>query len=345
MIDIFTAFALVFIAEMGDKTQLMAMAFATRFKVKHIITGIAVGCVLNHGLAIILGTLLNGIVDIDIIQFLVGILFVAFGILSFKIDQEEIEKEKKSHHGIIITVALTFFLAELGDKSQLTAMALALETGKPFLTLIGTTTGMLMVSLLGIYVGIKMGEKIPETTIKLISGSIFVFVGVVKICTGSYVYGFGTNFVLVLAAIIGLITLMKLNLFKRELDEIEISAIKSNAIELYEFYRKVKIKTEMVCKNCDDCNGNICAIGYVKEILINDRNAPINFKRINEIYTEGFDIKKVNELKTCIEEQDRKILDKNENSRLDSTLDILNRIIDRDSYNDENFNINEKVVK
>ncbi|HSN65582.1 MAG TPA: TMEM165/GDT1 family protein, partial [Fusibacter sp.] len=85
MNDYLQALALIFIAEMGDKTQIMAMAFATQYKVKQILIGVAIGAFFNHGLAILLGSMLTQFVPLEARQLVAGVLFITFGLLSLSI--------------------------------------------------------------------------------------------------------------------------------------------------------------------------------------------------------------------------------------------------------------------
>ena len=136
MSDYLQAFALIFIAEMGDKTQIMAMAFATQYKIKQILIGVAIGAFLNHGLAIVLGSMLTKFIPIEALQLVAGVLFIAFGLLSLSIAEEEEDDVSGKRYGAIFTVALAFFLGELGDKTQLTALTLSTQASLPFMTLL-----------------------------------------------------------------------------------------------------------------------------------------------------------------------------------------------------------------
>ena len=180
--ELIRAFLLVFVAEMGDKTQIIALTFATQYKVLEVILGVLIGVILNHGIAIALGRYISNFIPMNIIQIIAGFLFVLFGILSLKSDNDDKNTdEKKKKFGPIITVALAFFVGELGDKTQLTAMTLATEGKYPLFILMGTTLGMLATSGLGILIGSKIGKKIPDIYIKLISAFVFILFGTLKL--------------------------------------------------------------------------------------------------------------------------------------------------------------------
>ncbi len=198
------AFFLIFVAEMGDKTQIMAMAFATQYRKSQVLIGVFLGVILNHGIAIVLGKYLAKIIPLKLLQIIAGFMFVIFGLLALKEEKDEGEKNK-NHFGPIITVAVAFFLGELGDKTQLTALTLAMDSHYPLFVLLGTTLGMIVVSGLGILVGSKIGEKIPEIAIKIVSSFIFLFFGTYKIMTAiPKIYLSGIN-IFMYFAIIGLV--------------------------------------------------------------------------------------------------------------------------------------------
>ncbi|MGB5824096.1 MAG: TMEM165/GDT1 family protein [Proteocatella sp.] len=179
MTTFLTAFLLVFLAEMGDKTQLLALAFSTKFKVKQVLAGVMIGAFLNHGIAIALASFVAGMASGVNIKIFAALLFIGFGFWSMKLEFEDDEEEnEKFKFGPIITVAVAFFIGELGDKTQMTAMALGLDSASPSITLMGTTAGMVAVSSIGIIAGKLIGKKIPEVTMKFISSFVFLGFGV-----------------------------------------------------------------------------------------------------------------------------------------------------------------------
>ena len=110
--ELIRAFLLVFAAEMGDKTQIIAMTFATQYKVKQVILGIVLGVVFNHGIAIVLGRFVSKVIPLNLIQIIAGIMFVAFGVMSLE-DEDDEETQNKNTFGPVATVALAFFIGEL----------------------------------------------------------------------------------------------------------------------------------------------------------------------------------------------------------------------------------------
>lgn len=179
MKEFIKAFSLVFLAEMGDKSQLLALAFATTYPIGFVLSGISLGIILNHGLAILFAYLLSKYLgSLWFIHVFAGLLFLFFGFSSLKLDfEDEDEDVKPSKFGPILTMAGAFFLGELGDKTQLTAMTLALESDAPWIIFLGTVSSMILVSLIGILVGKLLGKKIPEITMQLLAGGLFLFFG------------------------------------------------------------------------------------------------------------------------------------------------------------------------
>lgn len=175
------ALFLIFMAEMGDKTQILAMAFATRFKVYEVLVGVFIGSLLNHGIAVALGAYLSNVIPMGAIQITAGFLFIGFAFWTLKTDDEEDEENKGKNFGPILTVAVAFFIGELGDKTQLAAITLSVDASFPIFILMGTVSGMVLTSGLGIFVGNKIGDKVPELVIKFVSASIFMIFGITKL--------------------------------------------------------------------------------------------------------------------------------------------------------------------
>lgn len=168
------------LAEMGDKTQLLAMAFAAKYKASKVLLGIFIATVLNHALAVLLGTMITRNEALNIwVQLIAGISFVIFGIWTIRGDQLNGEDRRTTRFGIITTVGIAFFIAELGDKTQLATIALATKFPEmPGHVLLGTTIGMLLADSIGIIIGVILGKRIPEKGIKLFAASLFILFGI-----------------------------------------------------------------------------------------------------------------------------------------------------------------------
>lgn len=169
----------VTLAEMGDKTQLLAMAFATKYKASKVLIGVFIATVFNHALAVAVGNYITRWQGAQVwIQGIAALSFIFFGLWTIRGDKLDGEDEKKSKYGAIVTVAIAFFIAELGDKTQLATIAIAAKfPSSPVAILMGTTTGMLIADGIGIIIGVVMGKKIPERTVKLVSAAAFILFG------------------------------------------------------------------------------------------------------------------------------------------------------------------------
>jgi putative Ca2+/H+ antiporter (TMEM165/GDT1 family) len=177
----------VVLAEMGDKTQLLAMAFATRYPPHKVLIAVFLATLANHSLAVVAGHFLSVVVPMDIVSLVAAVSFVAFGLWTVRGDSLKGEERRESRFGPVATVAIAFFLAEMGDKTQLATISLAVEYRDMFHVLMGTTLGMVIADAVGIVVGIVLCRRIPERTIKWVSAGVFVlfgFNGVYRILSG-----------------------------------------------------------------------------------------------------------------------------------------------------------------
>lgn len=200
----------VTLAEMGDKTQLLAMAFATKYKASKVLIGVFLATVINHALAVALGTFAASNETLNVwIQMIAAISFIAFGLWTIRGDRLDGEDKKISKYGPIATVAIAFFLAEMGDKTQLTTIALAAKfPTEPIGVLMGTTTGMLIADGIGIIIGVVMCKNIPARTIKLFSATVFIFFGFLGTWQAARTYlGMSVAATAVLLIVLALITL------------------------------------------------------------------------------------------------------------------------------------------
>lgn len=177
MLSFLTSFFLIAIAEMGDKTQLVALSFATKYKPSKVLIGIFIGTLVVHLLSVIIGEKVSVYIPIFYLKIMIGLSFVGFGIWTLRGDTCN-EKEKKGNKlGVIATVAIAFFLAELGDKTQLATISIAAQYHSFLGVWLGSTFGMVVADAIAIAVGIVAGKKLPEKLIKYISTAIFIIFG------------------------------------------------------------------------------------------------------------------------------------------------------------------------
>lgn len=178
------AFIMVFFAEMGDKSQLLAMSLATRYPLKVVLGGVILATLLNNGLAILMGVYLRASLNLEMMQVIASLSFIFFGLWKL-LEKEELWEEPqngKALWGPFVTVTLALFLAEMGDKTQLATIAYVIKYNAPFLTLLGVVSGMFLADALGIFAGAFLCRLLSERVLKLLSSSIFILIGV----TGLY---------------------------------------------------------------------------------------------------------------------------------------------------------------
>ncbi len=180
LVALAASFFLIFIAEMGDKTQLVALSFATRYKPWKVLFGITLATLLVFLVSSLIGTQLARFVPMKVLKIVVGLCFIGFGLWTLRGDKVE-EDGRKSKFGPVITVAITFFLAEMGDKTQLATLALAARYNAFVAVWMGSTLGMVIADGLAILVGVIAGKKLPEHVIRYVSATIFMIAGVATV--------------------------------------------------------------------------------------------------------------------------------------------------------------------
>ncbi len=176
MIAFWTSLAFVVLAEMGDKTQLLAMAFATRMRWQTVLWGVFWATAANHLLAVLVGNYLTHIVPMLWIKVAAAASFILFGLWTIRGDHLEGE-DKRFSYSPFWTVAVAFFLAEMGDKTQLATVALAADFRTVIPVWTGTTTGMLIADAVGIVIGIVLHKKLPEKQVKWFAAATFILFG------------------------------------------------------------------------------------------------------------------------------------------------------------------------
>ena len=173
----------VALAEMGDKTQLLAFILAARFKKPvPIILGILCATLVNHGLAGALGAWITSVISPDTMRWVLGLSFIGMAIWTLipdKIEEEETQAAQKL--GVFGATLVTFFLAEMGDKTQIATVALAAHYAAPLLVVIGTTLGMLIADVPAVFVGNKFAAKIPMKLVHSIAAGIFAVMGLLTL--------------------------------------------------------------------------------------------------------------------------------------------------------------------
>ncbi|GAA2344135.1 TMEM165/GDT1 family protein [Dactylosporangium salmoneum] len=174
------SFGVIFVAELGDKSQLMALTFATRFRTVPVLIGITIATAVVHLVSVGIGYGLGAALPTGWISLVAALAFFAFGAWTLRGDtltEEERGKAERTTRSAIIAVGVSFFLAELGDKTMLATITLATQHGW-FATWIGSTVGMVAADALAIVVGRQLGRHLPEKAIKYGAAALFVIFGV-----------------------------------------------------------------------------------------------------------------------------------------------------------------------
>jgi len=170
--------ALIAAAEMGDKTQLLSFLLAGRLqKPWPIIAGILIATLLNHTLAGSVGYLLGGWLSHDALLWITGLAFVAFGLWTLHPDSLD-EGLRLRGRGAFAITTFAFFLAEMGDKTQLATVALAARFQAPAMVILGTTAGMLVADVPAVWLGGKLGERVPMKALRIVAALLFLGLGI-----------------------------------------------------------------------------------------------------------------------------------------------------------------------
>ena len=173
----------VALAEIGDKTQLLAFVLAAKFRRSGaIILGILVATLLNHGFAGAAGTWLSAILSPEILRWILGVSFLLMAIWTLipdKLDDDETGTAAK--YGVFMTTLIAFFLAEMGDKTQIATVALAARYDAFVTVVLATSLGMLIANVPAVLIGKRMAGAIPVTLVHRIAAAIFAILGVLTL--------------------------------------------------------------------------------------------------------------------------------------------------------------------
>jgi len=179
MESLFVSTGVVALAEIGDKTQLLAVMIAARFKRPvPIILGILCTTIVNHGLAGALGAWITATASPEGLRWVLGASFLGMAAWTMIPDKIEEETQVARRFGVFGATLITFFLAEMGDRTQIATVAMAAHYANPFLVVVGTTLGMLFADVLAVFVGEKLAAKIPMKLGHSIAAAIFALLGV-----------------------------------------------------------------------------------------------------------------------------------------------------------------------
>ncbi|MBN1290077.1 MAG: TMEM165/GDT1 family protein [Actinobacteria bacterium] len=172
-----SSLGLVFIAELGDKTQIAVLTLAARFGFLPVYAGAGLAFILLNALAVSVGTVLYSFVPEEVIRYAAAAVFIIFGLLSFRPEKEEEESDGKSKNPFVKSF-LAIILMEFGDKTQLSLIALSAKYSSPIGVFLGGTVALLLATALGALAGKGLSKVIPLKWIRWISGVVFIVFGI-----------------------------------------------------------------------------------------------------------------------------------------------------------------------
>ena len=189
---LFISTGIVALAEIGDKTQLLAFLLAARFKKPlPIIAGILCATVVNHGLAGALGAWITASLSPEILRWVLGASFIGMAVWTLIPDKiEDDEGDIASRWGVFGATLITFFLAEMGDKTQIATVAMAAHFADPVLVVIGTTLGMLIADVPAVFIGDRLSARIPMRLVHGIAAALFAVLGAATLMGAGANWGF-----------------------------------------------------------------------------------------------------------------------------------------------------------
>jgi len=177
IVALLSSFLLVALAEMGDKTQLVALSMASRYRRPWaVLLGILVATTVNHALASSVGVWASTRVPATVVQWALVLGFIGFGVWTLFPDSS-VELARRPAWGPLVTTAVVFFLAEMGDKTQLATVALAARFGSPAVVTAGTTLGMLAADALAVFAGSYLATRLPMVWIRRAAAALFFVFG------------------------------------------------------------------------------------------------------------------------------------------------------------------------
>ena len=180
------SFGVILLAELGDKSQLMALAFASRYRPLTVLVAVTIATLLVHAGSVLLGSAFAGVLPTSAIQIAAGIaffLFAAWTIRGDTLGEDDETRAARAGRWALVTIGTAFFLAELGDKTMLATITLA-TTEEPWGTWLGSTAGMVVADALAIAAGAVLGARLPEQSIKVFAAAAFVVFGVLLVAEG-----------------------------------------------------------------------------------------------------------------------------------------------------------------
>jgi putative Ca2+/H+ antiporter (TMEM165/GDT1 family) len=180
------SFGIILVAELGDKSQLMALAFATRYRALTVLIAVTIATLIVHAGSVLIGVTFALALPTALIQVVAGVAFLVFAVWTIRGDElgeGDEQRARRSGGMALLTIGTAFFLAELGDKTMLATVTLA-TTEEAWGTWLGSTAGMVAADALAIVIGATLGARLPERAIKVFAAAAFVVFGLLLIYEG-----------------------------------------------------------------------------------------------------------------------------------------------------------------
>ena len=182
---------IVALAEIGDKTQLLSFILAAKLrKPVPIILGIFVATLLNHGFAGAIGAWITTLLGPETLRWILGVSFIAMAGWTLIPDKFDDQDAKFAKFGVFGTTLIAFFLAEMGDKTQIATVALAAQYKSLVAVVAGTTLGMMIANVPAVILGDRIAHKIPAKTVHAVAAAIFAILGIATLCGAGSCLGF-----------------------------------------------------------------------------------------------------------------------------------------------------------
>ena len=181
---------LVALAEMGDRTQLLTILLATRYRRPWtIIAGVLVATLANHSLAALAGFYVSSVLNAPWFRVLIGLSFIVMAAWVLIPDKESEEGEKASRRGVFLATVITFFIVEMGDKTQIATAALAARFASVWIVAAGTTSGMMLANIPAAFFGQAVTRIVPLAMMRYVSAAIYAVLGVISLAQTAGYFG------------------------------------------------------------------------------------------------------------------------------------------------------------
>ncbi|MCD0444569.1 TMEM165/GDT1 family protein [Glycomyces sp. A-F 0318] len=173
------SFGAIFVGELGDKSQLMALTFATRYRLRTVVLGLVIAIGALIGLSVGVGAAVGNLLPTDWIRLAAAVMFIGFGLWGLRAgaDEDDDGHAVKERRSGLLTVVTAMFLAEFGDKTMLIAMGMG-SSYNPWGVWLGGTAGMLAADLLAVFAGAWVAKRVPEKVVRYVSAGLFLVIGV-----------------------------------------------------------------------------------------------------------------------------------------------------------------------